>query len=437
MDICSDLKIAALVEPAEVSFAMLRHYGGHAVWDAVWFGQRLRGVEYDWTDPQASPGTTSPPRSRPASARRPRCLAGLPIPIGDSEGMGVTEQLLRYWSAHGRPGKLTTFPAGEVGIVRRGSDDVIDDNGKPARLQRYSVSGLAWGRETIWMTGEGRLAAWNGTDAEFDHFEAARTGFTLTIPKLVRSAAADGMSALQELSRLSAAPSEVGTVAYAGGRLIDGTGAPAVTDAVVVVKNGRILAAGPRGKVAVPRDARVVELGGKTILPGLWDMHAHFAQVEWGPIYLAAGITTVRDCGNEQDFIVSVRDTVDAGKGLGPRILLACFVDGPGPATIGTQILSDQSEIPALIKRFRDDRCAQVKIYQNPAAPAHRAARKGRARGGNDRHRPCPHRHRHHGRARRGHGHAQPRWLRDKRAPAGEVSPRRSHGARRARASPR
>ena len=47
-------------------------------------------------------------------------------------------------------------------------------------------------------------------------------------------------------------------------------------------------------------------------------MHAHFEQVEWGPIYLAAGVTTVRDCGNELDFIRSVRDAIEDGKGLGP-----------------------------------------------------------------------------------------------------------------------
>ena len=63
---------------------------------------------------------------------------------------------------------------------------------------------------------------------------------------------------------------------------------------------------------------------------GLWDMHAHFEQVEWGPIYLAAGVTTVRDCGNEFEFITAVRDAIAQGRGLGPRLLLAGVVDGSG-----------------------------------------------------------------------------------------------------------
>ena len=55
-------------------------------------------------------------------------------------------------------------------------------------------------------------------------------------------------------------------------------------------------------------------------------MHAHFEQVEWGPIYLAAGVTTVRDCGNEFEFITAVRDAVTQGRGLGPQLLLAGIV---------------------------------------------------------------------------------------------------------------
>ena len=57
-------------------------------------------------------------------------------------------------------------------------------------------------------------------------------------------------------------------------------------------------------------------------------MHAHFEQVEWGAIYLAAGVTTVRDVANELKFIVAVRNALREGRGLGPQLLLAGVVDG-------------------------------------------------------------------------------------------------------------
>jgi len=280
--------------------------------------------------------------------------------------VAVTEELWRYWSSHGRPAELPLLPSGRVSFESRGKDDVTDDQGKRVSLERFALTGLEWGRETLWMDSEGRLAALKAVDAEFDHFEATRSGYSQALPGLVARAAADGMEGLREISRpMLAAPDDGAPVAYTGATLIDATGAPPARDAVVIVSKGRIAVAGPRGAVAIPAGARRVDVSGKTILPGLWDMHAHFEQVEWGPLYLAAGVTTVRDCGNEIDFIRSVRDTIGEGRGLGPSILLACVVDGDGPYALGTSRIREESDVPKLIQGFRDARCSQVKIYSS------------------------------------------------------------------------
>ncbi len=250
-------------------------------------------------------------------------------------------------------------------IEPRGSETVTGDDGKPHKLDRYALRGRVWGRETFWIDEQGKLAAYKGVDAEFDHFEAIRRGYQDALGAFVKSAAADGVAALREQARSATSPEPSGPVAYVGATLIDATGAPPVRDSVVLVERGRITAAGPAARVAIPAGATRVDVAGKTIVPGLWDMHAHFEQVEWGPVYLAAGVTTARDCGNEMDFITSVRDTVDAGGGLGPRLLLACFVDGYGTGSIGTSRLRDESGIPSLIKGFQDARCSQVKIYSS------------------------------------------------------------------------
>ena len=81
-------------------------------------------------------------------------------------------------------------------------------------------------------------------------------------------------------------------------------------------------------------------------------MHAHFEQVEWGPIYLAAGVTTVRDVGNEFEFITAVRDAVKNGHGLGPRILLAGIVDGDSPDAIGIIRANTPEEARAVVNRY-------------------------------------------------------------------------------------
>src|SRR6185436_18832180 len=115
-----------------------------------------------------------------------------------------------------------------------------------------------------------------------------------------------------------------------GATLIDVTGKPSITDAAVVIQGDWITAAGARAGVKIPADAKIIDVSGKFLLPGLWDMHAHFYQTEFGPTYLAAGITTARDVGNDLEFGTALRDAAREGRGLGPRMLLAGYIDGKG-----------------------------------------------------------------------------------------------------------
>lgn len=277
----------------------------------------------------------------------------------------LTQELLRYWASHGRPASLQVFPSGTITIERRGEDTVVDRDQKSRTLERFAIGGLGWGKETVWLDEKQQLAALKGVDTEFDHFEATARAFSEALPVFIARAAQDGVEALGETARALRIDDGGGAVAYVNALLIDGTGRPAVPDAAVVVDGGKIVAAGPRARVRVPEGARIIDAAGDALLPGLWDMHAHFEQVEWGPVYLAAGVTTVRDCGNELDFIRAVRDTIDAGNGVGPRILMACIVDGEGAGSLGLDRLRSIDEIPALIKKFKAAGCAQVKIYQS------------------------------------------------------------------------
>ncbi len=271
--------------------------------------------------------------------------------------------MVRYWATHGSPAQLATLPTGTVKIEPRGQD-TIRVNNKDEKLDRYTIEGLIWGRETLWFDASRNLVAAISTDAEFDHFEAIRDGYESALGDFVGRAGADGMSALAEISK-GISGSRASTIAIVGGTLIDGTGAAPVPDAAVVIHKGRIVAAGPRSKVKIPKHANVVDAHGKTILPGLWDMHAHFEQVEWGPIYLAAGVTTVRDCGNEFEFITAVRDAVAQGHGLGPRLLLAGIVDGTGTYTLGVERVDTPEQAREWTDRYHAAGFQQMKIYSS------------------------------------------------------------------------
>ena len=280
-------------------------------------------------------------------------------------------ELMRYWASHGRPASVPLLPQGSARIEPRGRDEVTAA-GRTIALDRFSVSGVAWGRETIWLDETGRLAALIGVDAEFDHFEAIKPELEAAVPQLVARAASDGMAAMAETAAaISPAPSRV--LAITGGTILDMTGRRPIPGGTVVVVDGRITAAGPAARVTVPAGAVVLDAAGKFVMPGLWDMHAHFEQVEWGPIYLAAGVTTIRDVGNEFDFLVAVRDAVATGKGIGPRMLLAGIIDGPGPNGLGAIRAATAEEARRTVGRYHDAGFDQIKIYSSVSPAVLRA----------------------------------------------------------------
>lgn len=115
-------------------------------------------------------------------------------------------------------------------------------------------------------------------------------------------------------------------------RLVDGTGAPARSDQTVVVRGARIQAVGPSASTRVPRGARVLDLSGHTLIPGLVGLHEHtyFGGVRrttqmyaGAPLYLAMGVTTAMTAGSQlADQEVELKRRVDAGEMPGPRLLI-------------------------------------------------------------------------------------------------------------------
>jgi imidazolonepropionase-like amidohydrolase len=143
------------------------------------------------------------------------------------------------------------------------------------------------------------------------------------------------------------------TVYIKAGRLFDGSGDSLVADRVIVVEGERIKKLGSSSQIEIPKDATVIDLSGLTVLPGLIDAHTHlgsradrydeinkfkdtpnhsaFAAVLNAKKTLEAGFTTVRDVGSKPFLAVDLRDAIEEGFLVGPRIVAS----GPGISITG------------------------------------------------------------------------------------------------------
>jgi len=123
--------------------------------------------------------------------------------------------------------------------------------------------------------------------------------------------------------------------------VIDATGAPALPHRTVVVRDGHILEITKPEDVHAPKIAAIhVDGRGKFLIPGLWDMHVHMIFGDWFPrgkkialsLFIANGITGVRDMGGELDGLQEWRKEIAAGTLIGPRMWISGpMLDGPKP----------------------------------------------------------------------------------------------------------
>ena len=134
--------------------------------------------------------------------------------------------------------------------------------------------------------------------------------------------------------------------------VIDATGSPVRPDMTVVVEGQRIAYLGKSGHVQIPKSAKIVDAAGKFLIPGLWDMHVHTIFGDWIPkdekiilpLFVANGVTGVRDMGSDLEAVKEWRSQIAAGKLLGPRMIVAGpMLDGPTPRFPSSVPVSDSA----------------------------------------------------------------------------------------------
>jgi hypothetical protein len=197
-------------------------------------------------------------------------------------------------------------------------------------------------------------------------FVTVRRGAEAALPALraieMRYRDANGAAVARRL-----APKPDSILVITGGDLFDSERGVIRPRTTVIIRGSRIAAVGPADSVPVPRGATVINAAGKTLMPGMWDMHSHLfptTQTTRALTDLASGITTVRDLASDLDMATSFRDRSAAGQLAAPRLLLGGFLEGPGRWAGPTDaIAATEEEALAWIARYDSLGYRQIKLY--------------------------------------------------------------------------
>ncbi len=270
-------------------------------------------------------------------------------------------------------GRLAALPGGELKLEKQGSVELTGPSGKLAATA-WSLSGIDLDRQTLFLDAERRLVAFATPE-----FSMVKEGYEAEDPKL-RDLVAGWDTARLTGYRQALAKRPAGPLRIANVRIFQPESMTLSPLSSVVVRGNRIASVEPAGASAL-RGETVIDGAGGTLLAGFTEMHGHLGQSD-ALLNLVAGITTVRDMGNEDAVLDRLVARIDAGELAGPRVVRSGFIEGKSKtnAQNGVVVDNEADAVKAVADAARRG-VFQIKIYNsvNPAwvpamiATAHKA----------------------------------------------------------------
>ena len=268
--------------------------------------------------------------------------------------------------------ELAVLPGGSLRI-EPGEALQVGQGDAAVAVRSYAISGLTLNPSYILLDEQQTLVA-----VISPRGVVVRVGLEAEAPALSELAENLGRRRLEALQQSTAnrygAPVRIADV-----RLFEPERLALSAPVDVLIHGRRIASVQPAGSPASPGEVRIEGEGG-TLVPGMFEMHGHTSQ-EGGLLNLAAGVTSIRDMGNENDVLASMIQGIEAGIIAGPRIVRSGFIEGRSPYSSNNGILvGTQDEALAAVRWYAARGFHQVKLYNsmNPAwtaaavAEAHR-----------------------------------------------------------------
>lgn len=253
-------------------------------------------------------------------------------------------------------GKIPLLPEGEAKVERVAERD-LESSGQKKHVVLYAVTGLDFSPTDIWLDDKEQFFAFVNPWSTIIREGWEKTSSTL-------NDAQEQITQARSAELANKFAHHVRSIVFTHANVFDAEAGKILKDQNVVVAGNRIQSVGPAGTLRV-EDSEVIDATGKTLLPGLWDMHAHVGDND-GLLNLAAGVTTVRDLANDTDTLLARRKRIEEKKEIGTRIVIAGFMDGPGPFQGPTKVLvSTDEEARAAVDNYARLGYVQIKIYSS------------------------------------------------------------------------
>jgi imidazolonepropionase-like amidohydrolase len=255
-------------------------------------------------------------------------------------------------------GKLPLLPGGEA-TIKQLKTVPVEANGKRVNASLYQIDGLTFSPSYLWLDGDQKpfaaVQGWSGL--VLSGYESV-VGTLYKAQEEIESARAANL-AKQFIHQPN------GDLVFKNVTLFDSVTAKAVPAQRVTVRGERVLSVEAEKGQETSTGAQVIDGSGKMLLPGLWDMHQHL-QPDNAYLDVAAGITTARDLANSIDELGKLNKHILAGEQIGPRIIMAGFIDGPGPYEGPVKVLAaTPEEARERVDHYADLGYVQIKIYSS------------------------------------------------------------------------
>lgn len=260
-------------------------------------------------------------------------------------------------------GAMDVLPGGQLRIERV-REIMLGEGAQAVPVTIYRIDGIDLAPDYVMLDRDRRLVATLGTGSV-----AIRHGLEGQVERVEELAEEIGSARARRLQQ-QLAHRFTGPVRIRNVRIFDPKARALGPISTVVVEGERISQVSPgleRG--AAPAGHTIIDGEGGTLVSGLHDMHSH-SSLSSGLFYLAAGVTSLRDMGNENDFLTDLMARIERGEVAGPRIVRNGFLEGRSPFSARNGIIADsEAEAVDAVRWYADRGYWQIKIYNsmNPA----------------------------------------------------------------------